>query len=99
MFYPAELQMRIADLPNHLGDEEWMRNLDHECLVVLREHKHLYGELRPDAYPDVFSTRLVKVQANRGPSPRGSSPVTLTLTSKLSASMRAWYEFFRSWFY
>jgi hypothetical protein len=78
MLYPPELQMRIADLPNHLEDVGWKRDLDRDCLAALREHKRVYGRLQHDAYPDAFSAKPHRTSDSQdGPSSRLSTHETV----------------------
>jgi hypothetical protein len=55
MVYSPEIQVKMADIRNHLDDEDWLCAFDRERLEFLRGEMRIHGKLRPNAYPDVFA--------------------------------------------
>jgi hypothetical protein len=100
MLYPPELQIRIADMPKHLDDAEWQRELDRDCLAFLRNEIRVYGRLRPHAYPNIFSTTHDEVLqrptsfSSRNPSWR----LLVTQLVKLGESISSYCSFIKSFF-
>ena len=99
MLYPPELQIRIADMPKHLDDDEWQRELSRDCLAFLRNEKRVHGRLRPHAYPNVFSTAHEVLQCptslwSRKPLRR----LLVTQVVKLGESISSYGSFIRSFF-
>jgi len=92
MLYPPELQIRLADYPNHANDEDWVCALERDCRAFLREEIRVHGALRPDAYPNVAAVdaRMKPVGAPCAKREIGRQSVPSRFRRLLSSMIERW---------